>query len=125
MTRDIYGYRAAMFDGQPGVHWLRQAWRALRHYARQAAEAIEAGDRLRQTDMIMRADQLLILLTGVLDTSEDAMLGARLQGIYGALQSALFRANSRNDAAELVGFEQAVEELARCMPAETKMSRVV
>jgi flagellin-specific chaperone FliS len=124
MTRDIYGYQAAMFDGQPGVHWLRQAWRALRHYARQAAEAIETGDRTRQVDMIMRADRLLTLLTGLLDTSEDAVLGARLQSIYGALQSALFRANSGNDAAELRGFEQAVDELARCMPSETKMSRL-
>ncbi len=123
MTRDMYGYRAAMFDGQPGVHWLRQAWRALRHYARQAAEAIEAGDRLRQVDMIMRADRLLTLLTGLLDTSEDAVLGAHLQRIYTALQGALLRANSLNDAAELAIFEQAVDELSRSMSAEPLMSQ--
>jgi flagellin-specific chaperone FliS len=112
-----------MFDGQPGVHWLRQAWRALRHYARQAALAIEAGDRARQVDMIMRADRLLTLLTGLLDTSEDAVLGAQLQRIYTALQGALFRANSHNDAAELAGFEQAIDELTRSMPAEPAMSQ--
>jgi flagellin-specific chaperone FliS len=121
MTHQTYGYRAAMFDGQPSIQWLRPAWRALRHYARQAAEAIEAGDRQRQAEMILRADRLLILLTGLLDTRADAALGARLLLIYTALQEALFRANTGNNAAELAGFEQAIDELARSMPAEPKI----
>jgi len=120
----MYGYRAAMFDGQPSVHWLRQAWRALRYYASQAAAAMRAGDRSRQIDMILRADQLLTLLSGLLDTSEGALLGARLLLIYNALQAALFRANSRNDPDELADFELAIDELARNMPVESKISRV-
>jgi flagellin-specific chaperone FliS len=123
MTNDIFGgYRAAMFDGELGVHWLRPAWQALRFYGRQAAEAIEAGDRQRQAEMILRADRLLILLTGLLDTDRQAALGTRMLRVYTALQAALFRANSNNDAAELAGFDEAVEKLARDMMSKPKIA---
>lgn len=122
MTRDIYGYRGAMFDGEAGIHWLRPAWRALRFYGQMAAEAIEEGDRQRQAEMILRADRLLTLLTGLLDTRQDAQLGARMLRIYTALQTALFRANSRNDAGELAGFDSALEALARDLLRDRKTS---
>lgn len=122
MTRDIYGYRAAMFDGEAGVHWLHTAWRALRYYARKAAEAIEAGDRRTQAEMILRADRLLTLLTGLLDSGQDAALGVRMLRIYTALQTTLFQANSSNDARVLAGFDEAVDALARGMLRDPKTS---
>jgi flagellin-specific chaperone FliS len=109
------GYRATMFDGEAGVDWLRHGWRGLRIYARQAQTALRTGDIARKAELLARADRLLTLMAGILDTSAGTTLGPVLQRIYGQLQIALLRANSGNDAAALDDFEQAVDRLGREM----------
>lgn len=114
-TEMMSGYRAAMFDGEAGLDWLRPGWRGLRLYGRRAKEAIKAGDTALKADMIHRADQLLILMTGMLDTGAGTSLGRVLMNIYAALQLTLLRANIDNDAAALDEFDRAVETLMRDM----------
>ena len=93
----IAGYRATMFDGEAELNWLRQGWRALRLYARKAKAAILDDDMALKWEMITRADQLLVLMTGILDTAPGTTLGPKLMNIYGVLQATLLRANLRND----------------------------
>jgi flagellin-specific chaperone FliS len=116
MTMDTTtGYRAGMFDGKADVSWLRQGWRALRLYGRKAKEAIEAGDPILKAEMIARADQLLDVMTGILDTQSGATLGPALMTIYTALRFTLLRANSENKLSALDDFETALALLDRDM----------
>jgi flagellar biosynthetic protein FliS len=111
----IAGYRAPMFDGETELDWLRQGWRALRLYGRKAKAAIVAGDMALKAQMVTRADQLLVLMTGILDTGPGTTLGPRLMNIYSVLQTTLLRANLRNDTAALDEFDRAIESLVRDM----------
>jgi len=109
----IAGYRATMFDGEAGVDWLRPGWRALRQYGRKARAAIEAGDIVLKAQMIYRADRLLLLMTGILDTGPGTTLGPALMKIYTALQANLLRANINDDVSALDEFDRAIEMLTR------------
>lgn len=108
-------YRAAMFDGEPGIDWLRQGWRGLRQYGRRARVAIEQKDQITKALMIARADELLNIMSGVLDTAEGATLGPALMTIYSALRFTLLRANTENSLEALRDFETALSLLDRDM----------
>ncbi len=108
-------YRAAMFDGEPGLHWLRQGWRGLRQYGRRARTAIEQGDQATKALMIARADELLNLMSGVLDTAEGTTLGPALMIVYAALRFTLLRANTENSLEALRDFDAALALLDRDM----------
>jgi len=109
------GYRAGLFDGEAGLNWLRPGWRGLRLYARKARHAIEQGDVIHKADMIMRADKLLTLMSGILDTGHGTTLGPALMNIYGALRENLLRANVHDDVNALKDFESALLVLDRDM----------
>jgi flagellar biosynthetic protein FliS len=115
MTYMMSSYRAGLFDGEPGLNWLRPGWRGLRLYARKARAAIEAGDVANKASMIQRADQLLTLMTGILNTGHGTTLGPALMNIYAALQRNLLRANLNDDIAALDDFEAALLLLDREM----------
>jgi flagellin-specific chaperone FliS len=108
-------YRAGLFDGEPGLNWLRPGWRGLRLYARKARAAIEAGDIASKAVMIQRADSLLTLMSGILDTGHGTTLGPALMNIYAALRETLLRANLNDDVAALGDFEEALLTLDRDM----------
>ncbi|MBU6397323.1 MAG: flagellar protein FliS [Rhodospirillales bacterium] len=108
-------YRAAMFDGEPGLHWLRQGWRGLRHYGRRARVAIEQGDHSAKAQMISRADELLNVMSGVLGTENSTTLGPALMTIYSALRFTLLRANTENSLEALQDFDAALSFLDRDM----------
>jgi flagellin-specific chaperone FliS len=111
----ISTYRATMFDGTADVNWLRQGWRGLRQYGRRARAAIEAGDTATNAAMLARADELLTVMSGILDTSEGTSLGPALMTIYAALRFTLLRANAENSLAALADFEAALAILDRDM----------
>ncbi len=115
MTTRVTEYRAGMFDGEADVSWLKQGWRGLRFYGRKARAAIEAGDTAQKAEMISRADQLLNVMTGILDTEPGTTLGPALMTIYSALRFTLLRANTGNDVAALDDFETALAILDRDM----------
>jgi flagellin-specific chaperone FliS len=106
-------YRAAMFDGEPGLHWLRQGWRGLRHYGRRARAAIEQGDQSAKALMIARADALLNVMPGVLGTEDGTTLGPALMTVYTALRFTLLRANTENSLDALQDFDAALSFLDR------------
>ncbi len=108
-------YRAAMFDGEPGLHWLRQGWRGLRHYGRRARIALEQNDQATKALMISRADELLNVMSGVLDTAEGTTLGPALMTIYAALRFTLLRANTEDSPQALQDFDAALSFLDRDM----------
>lgn len=107
-TEMIAGYKAGMFDGKPDVSWLRPGWRGLRLYGRRAKAAIEAGDIAAKAEMIARADELLNVMTGILDTDPGATLGPALMTIYAALRFTLLRANTEDSLTALDDFETAL-----------------
>jgi len=111
----INEYRAAMFDGQADVNWLHQGWRGLRLYGRRAKAAIEAGDMAAKAAMLARADELLNLMSGILDTGDGSKLGPALMTIYSALRFTLLRANTENSKSALEDFEAALAILDRDM----------
>jgi len=111
----ISTYRATMFDGPADTTWLRQGWRGLRQYGRRARAAIEAGDIGAKAEALARADELLNLLTGILDTSSGNALGPALMTVYGALRFTLLRANAQNSTEALADFEAALALLDRDM----------
>jgi|GEM_PF-2216254 len=112
--RDVMtSYRAGMFDGTADVAWLRHGWRGLRLYGRKAKAAIEAGDIAEKAMMIARADELLNVMTGILDTQAGSKLGAALATIYAALRFTLLRASLGDDTAALDDFENALSILDR------------
>jgi flagellar biosynthetic protein FliS len=116
MTMDLMtAYRAGMFDGKADIAWLSQGWRGLRQYGRKAKAAIEAGDLITKGAMIGRADQLLNVMTGILDSEPGSRLGAALMTIYTALRFNLLRANIENSIAALDDFEAALAILDRDM----------
>jgi flagellar biosynthetic protein FliS len=116
MTNDpMTAYRAGMFDGEAGIEWLSQGWRGLRQYGRKAKAAIEAGDVTTKAAMIARADQLLNVMTGILESEPGSALGAALMTIYTALRFNLLRANIENNTAALDDFEAALAILDRDM----------
>jgi flagellin-specific chaperone FliS len=104
-------YRASMFDGEAGVDWLRPGWRALRLYGQKAKSAMQENDMLLKADMLSRADQLLNIMTGILDTSEGTTLGPALTRIYSALRLALLDANMGNSTDPLDDFDRALRTL--------------
>jgi flagellin-specific chaperone FliS len=108
-------YREAMFDGEGSTDWIRQGWRGLRHYGRRASAAIQAGNIIEKADMISRANALLDVMTGILDTGPDSGLGLKLMNIYTALRLALLKANATNDLAALADYDTALTELDRDM----------
>lgn len=111
----ISTYRATMFDGGAELSWLRQGWRALRQYGRRARLAIEQGDTATKAAMLARADELINVMSGILDTSAGTTLGPALMTIYSALRFTLLRANTENDVAALADFEAALALLDRDM----------
>ncbi|MDE8343088.1 MAG: flagellar protein FliS [Acidocella sp.] len=111
----LVGYRASMFDGLPGVNWLRPGWRGLRLYGRKAKIAIIDGNLLEKAEMIRRADELLTLLTGILETEEGSTLGPALMTIYAALRETLLRANINDDLVALDEYDIALATLDRQM----------
>ena len=114
-TDTITNYRATMFDGMADLAWLRQGWRGLRQYGRRACTAIEAGDTATKAAMIARADELLTVMSGILDTSEGTTLGPALMTIYAALRFTLLRANTEDSVTALQDFEAALAILDRDM----------
>jgi len=114
-TQMMSSYRAGLFDGEAGLHWLRPGWRGLRLYARKARAAIEKGDIAHKLEMIDRADRLLVLMTGILNTGHGTTLGPALMRIYTALGQILLRANLNNDIKALSDFEAALLVLDRDM----------
>ena len=111
----ISTYRATMFDGAPDITWLRQGWRGLRQYGRGARAAVERGDSITKAAMLARADELLTVMSGILDTSEGASLGPALMVIYSALRFTLLRANAEDSLAALQDFDAALAILDRDM----------
>jgi flagellar biosynthetic protein FliS len=114
-VQSLHSYRACLFDGLPGVNWLRPGWRGLRLYGRKAKSAIIAGNLLEKAEMIARADQLLTLLNNILDTEGTSTLGTALMNIYAALRTTLLRANLNDDIAALDEFDTALATLDRHM----------
>lgn len=110
-----------MFDGEPSLRLLQQGWRALRYYGRRARQAIEVGDIVTKSRMIARADELLTVMSGVLDTSETAKLGPALMTIYSALRFTLFRANTEDSLEALRDYDIALSLLDQNL-AETPES---
>jgi flagellin-specific chaperone FliS len=104
-----------MFDGTADLAWLRQGWRGLRQYGRRARLAIEEGDTATKAAMIARADALLTVMSGILDTSEGTTLGPALMTIYAALRFTLLRANTEDSVTALQDFEAALAILDRDM----------
>ncbi len=122
---DLIGtYRATMFDGAADLAWLRQGWRALRQYGRRARLAIEENDLGAKAAMIAHADELLTVLSGILDTSAGTTLGPALMTIYTALRFTLLRANTENSTEALQDFEAALAILDRDMikPSESVLA---
>lgn len=111
----INEYRASIFDGKADVNWLHHGWRGLRLYGRRAKAAIEAGDMATKAIMLARADELLNLMSGILDTSDGSRLGPALMTIYSALRFTLLRANTENSKPALDDFEAALAILDRDM----------
>lgn len=104
-------YRATMFDGEPSLSWLQQGWRGLRYYGRRARVAMEQGDVVTKAQMIARADELLTVMSGIVDTTANASLGPALMTIYAALRFSLFRAITEDDAGALRDYDVALSLL--------------
>jgi flagellin-specific chaperone FliS len=107
----IKEYQSGMFDGEPGIGWLRPGWRSLRLYGQQAKAAIEAGDVVLKANMIVRADRLLTVMSGILDTSAGTTLGPAMMRIYERLRFCLWKANIKNDRAALDDYDQALRTI--------------
>ncbi len=115
-------YRASMFDGELSVDWLKPGWRALRLYGQRAKSAMQAGDMPMKADMLGRADRLLTIMTGILDTSEGTILGPALARIYSALRLALLDANIANSTGPLDDYDRALRTLDSEVTKLTELS---
>jgi flagellin-specific chaperone FliS len=113
-------YREGFFDGKPDIAWLAQGWKALRLYGKRARAAIETGDMVTKAQMLGKAGQLLVVMSGILDTADGQALGAALMTIYTALQYTLLRANLDNSVAALDDFDRALALLDRDMMAASE-----
>ena len=107
----IAEYRAGMFDGEPGIDWLRPGWRSLRLYGQRARAAIEAGDVHLKGKMIVLADRLLTVMSGILDTSDGTTLGPAMMRIYDRLRFCLWKANIKNDCEALDDYDHALQTI--------------
>ena len=107
----IAEYRAGMFDGEPGIDWLRPGWRSLRLYGQWARAAIEAGDVHLKGKMIVLADRLLTVMSGILDTSDGTTLGPAMMRIYDRLRFCLWKANIKNDCEALDDYDHALQTI--------------
>jgi len=74
---------------------------------------MEQGDIKTQAEMINRADRLLTIMSGILDTSDGAKLGQSLQTIYSALQFCLFKAIAEGSIQALDDYDMALSQLDR------------
>ncbi len=108
-------YRLGMFDGETTLGWLRPGWRGLKLYARKAKAAIAAGDIAQKAEMLHRADKLLTLMAGLLDTGAGTTLGPALMRVYEAIGALLLRANLDNDVLALNDIEMALAKLDQDM----------
>jgi flagellin-specific chaperone FliS len=117
-------YRETLFDGAPDVAWLTQGWRGLRLYGRKARAAILAGDVAAKANMIHRADQLLNVMSGILDSSDGSELGRTLMTLYTALRYDLIKANAENSLAALDDYESALAQLDRDMIKSSESVRL-
>lgn len=117
-------YRASLFDGAPSLSWLQLGWRGLRYYGRRAAKAIAAGDVATKAQMIARADELLTVMSGILDTSTSTVLGPALMTIYSALRFSLFRATTENSLEALRDYDVALSLLDRDLVRTPEMVEV-
>ena len=109
----IAEYRSGMFDGEPGIEWLRPGWRSLRLYGQGAKAAIEAGDVVLKAGMITRANRLLTIMSGILDTGAGTTLGPAMMSIYDRLRFCLWKANIKNDCAALDDYDHALQTIDR------------
>jgi flagellin-specific chaperone FliS len=121
-TEMTTGYRAAMFDGEPNINWLRPGWRGLRLYGRRAKAAILDGNIPHKAEMLNRAGQLLTLMGGIRSAEEGTTLGPALANIYAAMHLTLLRADINNDLSALNDFERALETLDREMATHPEMA---
>ena len=112
MSSDLIAeYRAGMFDGEPGIEWLRPGWRSLRLYGQRAKAAIEAGDVQMKGQMIVLADRLLSVMSGILDTGPGTKLGPAMMRIYDRLRFCLWKANIKNDRDALDDYDHALQTI--------------
>jgi flagellin-specific chaperone FliS len=112
MSTDVIAeYQARMFDSEPTIGWLRPGWRSLRFYGQHARIAIEAGDVVLKATMITRADKLLSVMSGILDTGSATTLGPSMMSIYDRLRLCLWKANIKNDCAALDDYDQALQTI--------------
>ncbi len=109
------GYKAGLFDGPPSLAWLQKGWRGLRLYGRKARMAMLAGDAAGKAAMIARADELLNIMTGILETGAGKTLGPALLTIYTALRFTLLQAGAGDDVKALDDFDAALAILDRDM----------
>ena len=100
-----------MFDGEPEIGWLRPGWRSLRLYGQRAKAAIEAGDVVLKANMILRADRLLTIMSGILDTSPGTTLGPAMMRVYDRLRFCLWKANIKNDFIALDDYDRALQTI--------------
>jgi flagellin-specific chaperone FliS len=89
----------------------RRHVRRLRVYGQRAKAAIEAGDVVLKANMILRADRLLTVMSGILDTSAGTTLGPAMMSIYDRLRFCLWKANSKNDCSALDDYDQALQTI--------------
>jgi flagellin-specific chaperone FliS len=61
--------------------------------------------------MIVRADQLLTVMSGILDTGAGTTLGPAMMSIYDRLRFCLWKANSKNDCSALDDYDQALQTI--------------
>lgn len=111
MLETVSTYRASMFDGEASTDWLKPGWRALRLYGQKAKAAIRDSDMALKGEMLGRADQLLTIMTGILDTGEGTTLGPALTRVYSALRLALLDANISNNTEALDDYDRALRTL--------------
>ncbi|MBW4023944.1 MAG: flagellar biosynthesis protein FliS [Proteobacteria bacterium] len=113
MNDTSFLYRATMFDGEASLDWLRPGWRGLRLYGHRAKAAIEAGDSFVKADMISRADKLLTIMTGIVDSGTENPIGEIMLCVYDALRLSLLKANVEDDCSALDDFDDALRTLDR------------
>lgn len=101
----------SIFDGEPGIAIIRHGWRGLRIYGRRAQVAIETGDLTAKHENISRAQNLLVLMQGILVTEKESSLGHSLKTIYTALQGRLLEANIKNSLVPLQDYDKALAQL--------------
>lgn len=108
MSKTSSTYRATMFDGEAGLDWLRPGWRGLRLYGKRAKAAIQAGDVALKADMISRADRLLTVMSGIVESGTGNQFGQVIVRIYEVLRITLLKASIEDDCAALDDYDDAL-----------------